>query len=264
MLVGYIYCVTCLVNGKWYFGQTQRRCVQSRMNEHIHSANMGSDHKFHRAIRKYGEENFSIEEVMHVEASTKEELKAKLDFLEKHFIQRYDTRRNGYNSTDGGEGCFGRSMSIETCERLREVNLGKRNPMFGKKQSVEARIKLSKALKGKTGFFKGKHLSEEHKKKIGLAHLSKIHSDKTKLRISLVKREQNIRLSDDEKRKRSMTLGGRPILQFNSNGVLVKEWVSLRSIFNELPIDRTRLRKHIVSGTLYHNSYWRYKEVSVC
>lgn len=264
MLVGYIYCVTCLVNEKWYFGQTRRRCVQSRMKEHIHSANMGSDHKFHRAIRKYGEDNFSIEEVMHVEAPTKEELKAKLDFLEKHFIQRYDTRRNGYNSTDGGEGCLGRSMSIETRERLREVNLGERNPMFGKKQSVEARIKLSKALKGKTSFFKGKHLTEEHKKKIGLANLGKTRSDKTKLKISLAKREQNIRLSDDEKRKRSIAQGGRPILQFNSNGVFMKEWVSLRSVFNELPIDRTRLKKHIASGTLYHDSYWRYKEVCVC
>jgi len=264
MLVGYIYCVTCLVNGKWYFGQTQRRSIQSRVNGHIYSANMGSDHKFHRAIRKYGEENFSIEEVMHVEAPTKEELKAKLDFLEKYFIQKFDTRRNGYNSTDGGEGCLGRPMSIETRKQLREANLGEHNPMFGKRQSVEARIKLSKALKGKTGFFKGKHLTEEHKKRIGLAHLGKTHSDKTKLRISLVKREQNIRLSDDEKRKRSMALGGRPILQFDSNGMLVKEWVSLRSVFNELPIDRTRLRKHIASGTLYHDSYWRYKEVFVC
>lgn len=105
---GYIYCVTCLKNGKSYFGQTVRP-IKVRWRQHVVSANNGSDHKFHRAIRKYGSKNFTIEEVISVEASSLQALKAKLDFLERHFIQKYDTRRNGYNTTDGGEGTLGAS-----------------------------------------------------------------------------------------------------------------------------------------------------------
>lgn len=44
---------------------------------------------------RYGEENFLVEEVLTVSSPTKEKLKAKLDFLEQHFIQKFDTFRNG-------------------------------------------------------------------------------------------------------------------------------------------------------------------------
>lgn len=108
---GIIYCVTCLKNGKPYFGQTVRS-IEARWRQHVVSANNGSALKFHRAIRKYGSKNFTIEEVISVEASSLQALKAKLDFLERHFIQKYDTRRNGYNTTDGGEGTLGASWKV--------------------------------------------------------------------------------------------------------------------------------------------------------
>ena len=77
---GYIYCVTCLPTGKLYFGQTVKS-IYSRFNLHLICARKGSHYKFHRAIRKYGEENFLVEEVLTVSAPTKEELKAKLDYV---------------------------------------------------------------------------------------------------------------------------------------------------------------------------------------
>lgn len=86
-MIGRIYLVTCELTGKWYFGQTIKS-IQSRFNEHFRSAQRGSDHKFHRAIRKYGEENFLVEKVLTVSAPTKEKLKAKLDFLEKTFYSK--------------------------------------------------------------------------------------------------------------------------------------------------------------------------------
>lgn len=117
MIRGRIYCVTCLPTGKLYFGQTVKS-IYSRFNLHLICARKGSHYKFHRAIRKYGVENFTVEEVMWVEAPTKQALKAKLDFLEIHFIQKFDTRRNGYNSTDGGEGKLGYIVSEETRNKI--------------------------------------------------------------------------------------------------------------------------------------------------
>lgn len=83
---GFIYCVTCLETGKLYFGQTMLS-IRSRWRRHVRSSQRGSDHKFHRAIRKYGEENFLVEEVMFVEAPTKDALKRKLDYVEMRLIK---------------------------------------------------------------------------------------------------------------------------------------------------------------------------------
>lgn len=141
MLKGRIYCVTCLLNGKMYFGQTVHS-VKRRMVGHIYSAQRGSDHKFHRAIRKYGEENFLVEEVLTVSAPTKETLKAKLDFIEMRLIRKFDTKRNGYNSTDGGEGALGAERSEETKRKISLSRIGEKNPFYGKKMSSESKRKM--------------------------------------------------------------------------------------------------------------------------
>lgn len=145
---GFIYCVTCLVNGKQYIGQTVKP-VFERWGNHIRSSFRGSDHKFHRAIRKYGEENFTVEEVMWVEAPTKQALKAKLDFLEIHFIQKFDTHRHGYNSTDGGEGKLGFRFSEESRRKMSEAAKGRKSPFKGKKHSFAAKMKMVQSHLGK-------------------------------------------------------------------------------------------------------------------
>ena len=104
IIKGYIYCVTCLLTGKLYFGQTVMS-IEERWRHHKGSTQRGSDHKFHRAIRKYGEENFLVEEVLTVSAPTKEILKKKIS----------------------------------------ESLCGERNPFFGKKHSEETRKKMSEA-----------------------------------------------------------------------------------------------------------------------
>lgn len=83
--------IECLVTGKWYIGQTMKQ-LSVRRNHHVRSSER-CNYKFYRAIRKYGVENFVIEEIMWVEAPNKQSLKRKLDFLERHFIARYDTKR---------------------------------------------------------------------------------------------------------------------------------------------------------------------------
>lgn len=184
---GRIYCVTCLPTGKWYFGQTVYS-IENRWRRHICSTERGSDHKFHRAIRKYGEENFLVEEVLTVSAPTKDVLKKKLDFLEQYFIQKFDTRKHGYNSTDGGEGTLGMSLSEDAIKkmaeskrrenltpekrrRLSESKIGKKIPFYHKRHSKDTRKKMSASKSGKNHPFFGKKMTEEHRRKLSEAQI---------------------------------------------------------------------------------------------
>jgi len=97
MRYGSIYKITNKTNNKVYIGQTisklkvrwQKHCLDAR--KHI------SDTHFARAIRKYGEDNFVIEEIEKVNIE-------QLDEAEIKWISYYDSYKNGYNSTLGGGG----------------------------------------------------------------------------------------------------------------------------------------------------------------
>ena len=189
MKTGYIYCATCLPTGKWYFGQTVYS-IENRWRRHICSTERGSDHKFHRAIRKYGEENFQVEEVLTVSAPTKEILKKKLDYVEMRLIKKLETHKCGYNSTDGGEGTLGLKLSEhairkmaeskkrenltpEKRKRLSESKMGERNPFYQKTHTKEVRERISAAKRGENHHFFGKKMSEEHRKKLSEAQIKR-------------------------------------------------------------------------------------------
>lgn len=91
--MGIIYKITNTVNGHSYIGQT--RCsLQKRWNEHIRDSKR-CDYKFHRAIRKYGENAFHAEVIETVPDD-------QLNEREVYWVDYYDTYSNGYNSTLGG------------------------------------------------------------------------------------------------------------------------------------------------------------------
>ena len=98
--MGFIYKVTCLVNNKIYIGLTNVT-VESRWRDHVYAAHTPSsleyDSKFHRAIRKYGVENFNVETIENIRI---EELQER----ERYWIAYYDTYHNGFNANEGGNG----------------------------------------------------------------------------------------------------------------------------------------------------------------
>lgn len=88
---GFIYKITNKVNGKSYIGQT-RNTVEFRWRQHYKA----KDNKyFHRAIVKYGKENFEVETL---EECNVEDLNSR----EIYYISKYNTFENGYNLTKGG------------------------------------------------------------------------------------------------------------------------------------------------------------------
>lgn len=95
---GVIYVSTCCVNQKSYVGQTVNSSPDQYLQKHVRNALNGSNKLFHRAIRKYGPENFTFEIIW--VAFDKESL----DWAEDYFIiEEYKTLSPaGYNLRTGG------------------------------------------------------------------------------------------------------------------------------------------------------------------
>lgn len=90
---GLIYKITNKVNNKSYIGQT-RYTLEFRWRQHLNSKD---NCYFHKAIKKYGAENFNVEILE--ECDFKD-----LDSREIFYIAKYNTFKDGYNSTIGGDG----------------------------------------------------------------------------------------------------------------------------------------------------------------
>jgi group I intron endonuclease len=124
-----IYKIKNKINEKIYIGQT-KGSIQDRFNQHCN--NIPTDSAITAAIRKYGKENFQIEEI------AKADNQEQLDVLEKTYIQLTNSLApNGYNLKTGG--------------------------LEGSRYSEESRKKMSNAKLGRT-------LSESTKQKMSETH----------------------------------------------------------------------------------------------
>ena len=90
-----IYKVTNKVNGKVYIGQSVD--IGRRWRQHMTAED---DIYFHKAIQKYGVENFEWEVIEKCK-------KSELDERESYWIEYYDSFNKGYNCTKGGDGVSG-------------------------------------------------------------------------------------------------------------------------------------------------------------
>lgn len=93
-----IYKVTGPTN-KIYIGMTTK-CLDKRKKSHK-KAFKYHNLKFYNAIKKYGWDSFVWEELYYTDDFTD------LVNKEKYFINLYNSKINGYNLTDGGEGVLG-------------------------------------------------------------------------------------------------------------------------------------------------------------
>lgn len=101
--MGYIYCITNKINNNKYIGKTTRS-ISLRWKEHIRDSRLKRDNSpIHNAIRKYGINNFNIEEIEEVPNKI-------LNEREKFWISYYNT---SYNVTIGGDGSSFKRISCE-------------------------------------------------------------------------------------------------------------------------------------------------------
>lgn len=144
-----IYKATNSINGKSYIGFDS--AWPKRMNRHLENANYNREGKFYDAIRKYGWDKFQWEILYQ-----SEDKKHTLNVMEPHFIKEHNTFNQGYNMTEGGEGCFG-----ATSNKI-WINDGNNHKRLEKNQLIpggwtKGRLKI----KRKVG------MSDESKQRIG-------------------------------------------------------------------------------------------------
>lgn len=152
-----IYKITNTLNNKEYIGQTTKPLKQ-RWREHQLAKKRQA---IHYAIKKYGVENFKIEQIG---AATNQD---ELNQLEYDLIIQHNTMAPfGYNLRAGGMQC---GISEETRQKKIDWYKTHKNPQLGKKLTEEHRKKVSMALKGHV-------VSEETRNKISLANKGKIIS----------------------------------------------------------------------------------------
>ena len=87
---------TCKISNKSYIGYTSSS-IKRRFQGHLGEMRNGSKYAFHNALRLHGKENF-ISEILYICFSEESALLAEVEL-----IQTYDTYKNGYNMTAGGE-----------------------------------------------------------------------------------------------------------------------------------------------------------------
>ena len=164
---GYIYKITNNVNSKVYVGQTI--CdISKRFREHKH-ASLTQNTCLYKAMRKYGVDNFKIEQI-----DTANSLK-ELNDKEIYWIMTLNTKRpNGYNILDGGDGMKGFRHTEETKLLLKEKGRNNKNALGKHNVSNEGRNNMVLAHKGKTSSFKNKNHIEEAKKQMSLRHNKKV------------------------------------------------------------------------------------------
>ena len=152
---GCIYLVTCLINGKKYVGQHNKPDPQSRWQRHKRDAQRINKYPFHRAINKYGQDEFKWEIIYTGKCNT-------LDNMEHYYAEIYESYiwdfPGGYNAALCGNG-GGNKHTPEACEKISKAKFGKKNTLehiektrqasIGRKHSLEAKQKISQMLNGK-------------------------------------------------------------------------------------------------------------------
>lgn len=95
----YIYKITNNINGKIYIGKTNFT-IEKRWKEHCNDFKKETLQKrpLYSAMKKYGIENFSVEEVEYLGTPLEAEER------EKYWIEYYGSFKYGYNATRGGDG----------------------------------------------------------------------------------------------------------------------------------------------------------------
>lgn len=119
MRIGLIYKYTNKINQKSYIGQTIQS-LSKRHSRHLYDSKT-DDLYFHRALQKYGVENFSLEVI---EKDVPADL---LNDREKYWIKYYNTfylNDEGYNMTEGGQwGNAPRKLSDKSILEIKELLL---------------------------------------------------------------------------------------------------------------------------------------------
>lgn len=186
-----IYKITNILNGKFYIGMT-KNSLDERINSHIKRSKnkKTSQTYFHRALEKYGIENFKCE-IIDDSAITKE------DMIELE-IKYINELKPHYNLTKGGDG-----ISEPTEEIKRKIS-----------ESNKGKVFSESTLKIRSEKMKLKWKDDEYRKKVSESLKKVCNTDEGKKRLSMAssssKKNKGKNHTEEHKKKISKALMGRP------------------------------------------------------
>lgn len=108
MTIYSIYKITNKVNQKIYIGWTKHKNPIKRFKKHIYESNYNPVYILHKAIKKYGQNNFSFE-VLEKFTNIKIVKEKEKEYISK--FNSYYLTGHGYNMTLGGEGHIGKTFA---------------------------------------------------------------------------------------------------------------------------------------------------------
>ena len=129
-------------SGKVYIGQTINEAKRRKkfLNENLSYAGV----KIDNARKKYGPQNFEYEILKVIEEKNRNKLYSELNKYEIYYIGLYDSFKNGYNMSIGGDGSKGYHLTEEHKEKITKFLLN-HNPFKGKKHSQKTKDIISDA-----------------------------------------------------------------------------------------------------------------------
>lgn len=156
-----VYKITHIASGKSYVGISKD--IHRRWTQHRSWVTTGTRRSaIYNAMQRYGIDAFSWQII-------EECCQDDLNMREQHWISVFDTFRNGYNLTAGGE--YNKEISYETRQRMSASQKGKKHSQ----EQIEKRVR-----RGVDHFAYGKQRDEVTKKKISQTLNGFKQSDETK------------------------------------------------------------------------------------
>lgn len=246
-----IYLRTNLVNGKQYVGQTndfkQREYEWNSLNGHY------AGKLIFNARKKYGLENFKVEILK--ECDTQDELNK----WEIFYIKELNTKKpNGYNLTDGGETSSGYKLSDEHIDRIRHYGMYESKC---RKQVLQYDLEGNfirewmSACECRRNGYNQSAVSEccrgERRRYKGFQWKYKT-SDEIPLKIEPYDKELTHKNRSEAQKGKTQSLEqkmkkSKPILQYDLNGNLIREWYGANAAAKELNLKQSNIW-HVLNG----------------
>lgn len=245
---GIIYKWTCNVSGKSYIGQTVN---EKRREKDFLTEGSYAGEKIDNARKKYGlSEDVWTKEVLKrlwCKDGKENELRERLNFWERYYVELFDTFKNGYNSTNGGDCDFSEEVIAEMRKRSKERwnILSNENKEVLIKKSKEGYNKWRSSVSDVEFYRRVVDCHRGHS--IGRAiHSSKLNRGKNR------SEEVKKRLSSINKGKNQI---GYKVYKYSENKCeLIKEYNSILEAAQSIGVSTETLSKH--NNCNYQGFYW--------